>query len=257
MKQKKKPMTRRVIAAMAAVVLLGLFAITTNIFTGNPISAYSARKHMEAYVEGTYPQMRLDLAKTEYNFKNRGYILRASDPNSPDTHFLVTRYPDGSIDDSYADYVVGGFNTIHRLGEEMTEEIELLLTDLFGSELSGQVFADLFGTEKNLSNPPALDIPYSRDLGLNATIYLNLEIPGLSLNDVATRIQKAHILISNEGYSVGSYRVEALDSETNTGYTVWVDVALINDELLTAMEVALESNVDSEQISVYSLRKDR
>lgn len=251
---KKRPVYRRVIAAAIAILLLGFMAFVTNSFIGNPVSSYFAKRQMKMYIENKYPDMGLVLSKTEYNFKYAGYTLRASKPDSLDTHFMVIRRSDGTIHDDYENYVLSGFNTMVRLGSEMTEEIAPLLKESFGSELVGRCNADLFGRNKDLSKAPPLDTPFNRDMELNAVIYLDFDIKEPSLEDTANKIQKANELLKKEGFSVGGYIVEALNRETKKGYMINVDVALIDENLANTMEKALDSKTYDERISVSSMK---
>jgi len=148
--EKKRPMYLRVMAAITAMIIIGLIAFITNAFTGNPISAHFAKKKLVSYATKKYPNMKLSFSKAEYSFKDGGYTIKASDSNSTDTHFMVTRRSDGYIYDGYENYVLGGFNTLDRLGKEMTKDMEPFLKDLFKNELSGRLFADCMGDKKNL-----------------------------------------------------------------------------------------------------------
>lgn len=253
--EKKRPMYRRVIAVIIAMVLIGLIAFITNAFTGNPISAYFAKRQLVNYAEEKYPHMNLNFSKAEYNFKYSGYTLNASDPVSPDMHFMVTRRSDGFIFDGYENYVLGGFNTLDRLGKEMTKDMEPLLKEMFKNELSGRLFADCIGDKKNLEKAaPPLNTPYNRSMKLNATIYMDLDLKNSTIEEISYRIQKADELLNKEGFSVGGYIVEALNKETKKGYMVRVDAELINANLTEAMKKALDSENYDEKISVNSMK---
>lgn len=250
---KKRPAYRRIIAGIIAIVLTGMITFIVNSFTGNPISAYLAEKQMAKYVMKEYPDMGLNLSKARYNFKYAGYILQASMPGSPDTHFRVIRRSDGHIYDDYEDYVLGGFNTIDRIGREMTQEIEPLLNDLFGNELSGRCFANFFGEDKDLAKAPPLDTPFDRNMDLNATIYLDFDIKNPTLEDIAGKLQWADGLLKKEGFSVGGYIVEALNREAKTGYMVRVDAEMIDGNLAEAMKNALDAKAHDDRLSVSSI----
>lgn len=251
--EKKRPMYRRVVAAIIAMVLIGLIVFITNAFTGNPISAHFAKKQLVSYANKKYPNMKLNFSKAEYNFKDSGYSLKASDLNSIDTHFIVTRRSDGLIYDGYENYVLGGFNTLDRLGKEMTKDMEPLLKDLFKNEMSGRLFADCMGDKKNLEKiAPPLDTPYSRAMKLNATIFIDFDLKNPTLEEISYRIQKADELLKKEGFSVGGYIVEALNRDTKKGYMVRVDAEMINTNLPEAMKNALDSKNYDEKISVSS-----
>lgn len=199
--RKKRPVYFRVMAAIIAMILIGLIAFITNAFTGNPISAYFAKKQLVSYAKEKYPHMNLNFSKAEYNFKYSGYTLNASDPVSPDTHFMVTRRSDGFIFDSYENYVLGGFNTLDRLGKEMTKDMEPLLKELFKNELSGRLFADCIGDKKNLEKgAPPLDTPYNRAMKLNATIYMDFHLNNPTIEEISHRIQKTDELLKKKAF---------------------------------------------------------
>jgi len=251
---KKRPMYRRVIAAVLALAILGFGAFITDSFVGNPISGYFAGKKMEKYVKDKYPDMNLTLSKTIYNFKLSGYTLQASMPGSPDTHFTVICRKAGRISDGYKDYVLSGFNTLDRLGREMAEEIKPLLDDLFGDQLSDRLFVDCFGKNKDLAVAPPPDTPFNRNMKLDAMIYLNFDIENPTLEDIAQKIQKAHGLLQKEGFSIGGYMIEAINRETKKGYMARVDTEMIDGDLAKAMKNVLDSNNPDDRLYVISMK---
>lgn len=254
MMKKKRPMYRRIMAMMLAIVLVGILLFITNSLTGNPISAHFAGREMRKYVKEKYPDMNLNFTKAKYNFKYAGYTLDTIDPHSPDTHFMVVRRSDGYIHDGYENYVLSGFNTLDRLGKEMTQEIEPLLKNLFGSELSGRCFADCFGENKDLTKAPALDTPFNRDMELNASIFLDFDIENPTLEDIAEKLKKADRLLKSEGFSVGEYIIQALNRNTKTGYMVQVEREMIQENLLEAMKNACNNDEYNDRLSVYSMK---
>ncbi len=254
MVEKKKPIIARVIAATVALALIGLIAFVANSFTGNPISAYFAGRQMTEYVRQTYPDMNLTLSKATYSFKMNDYSLRASSPTSPDTTFRVMRWSSGKIVDDYQSFVLEGFNTVDRLGREMTKEITPLLKTLFGDQLRGRCFADLFGERKEFPKLP-LDTPFSRDLELPATIYMDFEVQNPTLADAAAKLQKADALMKNEGFTVSAYIVELLRPDTKQGYSIQVDASLVNDGLAKALEGVLDSKDYNEKLWARSMGK--
>lgn len=254
--RKKRPVYFRVMAAIIAMILIGLIAFITNAFTGNPISAYFAKKQLVSYAKEKYPHMNLNFSKAEYNFKDTGYSIEASVPDSPDMHFKVTRRGDGYIYDGYENYVLGGFNTLDRLGKEMTKDMEPLLKELFKNELSGRLFADCIGGKKNLeTGAPPLNTPYNRALDLNATIYMDFHLKNPTIEEISHRIQKADELLKKEGFSVGGYIVEALNKETKKGYMVRVYADIINEKFPEVMKNAFDNNNNSEGVSITAVGK--
>jgi len=254
MLKKKRPLHLRMAAGILAMLLISIIAFLTNLFIGNPISAFFAGQKMKKYVVEKYPDMDLGFTKTQYNFKFTAYTLRAINPDSPDTHFMVIYESDGSIYDNYEDYVLSGFNTLDRLGEEMTLEIEPLLKDLFGSELVGRCFADCFGKNKDLTKAPPLDTPFNRNMVLNASIFLDFAVEEPSLEYIATQLIRADELLTKEGFSVGEYIVEALNPKTKKGYSLQVDRKMIDEHLPKAMEDMLNSEEYDERLSVYRMK---
>ncbi|SHI55235.1 hypothetical protein SAMN05444401_0978 [Clostridium amylolyticum] len=254
--RKKRPVYLRVMAGITAIIIIGVIAFITNAFTGNPISAHFAKKHMISYATKKYPDMDLSFSKTEYNFKTGGYTIKASNANSIDTHFMVNRRSDGYIYDGYENYVLGGFNTLDRLGKEMTKDMEPLLKELFKNELSGRLFADCIGDKKNLEKgAPPLNTPYNRVMKLNATIYMDFDLKNPTIEEISDRIQKADKLLKKEGFSVGGYVVEALNRDTKKGYMVTVYADIINEKFPEVMKNAFDNNNNSEGVSITAVGK--
>ena len=118
---------KKVIAAAAALLLIGLIATFASSFMGNPISGWLANRAAKDYVAQTYPHLNLTLDKAFYNFKFSEYIVHAACPTSIDTQFALYFNSKGQfVRDDYETYVLGGFNTWQRLDTQyraMTDSI--------------------------------------------------------------------------------------------------------------------------------------
>ncbi|WP_160317233.1 hypothetical protein [Oxobacter pfennigii] len=56
--------------------------------------------------------------------------------------------------DNYEDYVLSGYGTLDRLGEEMPQEIVPVLNVLFGDEFKGRCSGSFVDEHKEMQNIP-------------------------------------------------------------------------------------------------------
>lgn len=254
MENRNRPIFKRVVAGLAAITLLALVVSITNSFTGNPVSAKLAEKEISNYIKEKYSNMNLKLSKASYNFKNSGYTLTASSTESSDTHFNVTKTRGGRIYDDYESYVLGGYNTFDRFGKETTKLIEPLLKKEFGDELSGRLFVDCFADKKEVKGIYPLDMPYSKDLKLNATVFIDFTMKNPDVEDLANKLQKVDKLLKQEGFSIGGYIGDVKSAGSKKGYFYQVKADKINDKLNENLKTALDKGTYDSDVSISVMK---
>lgn len=115
----------KIIAGIAAFILIGGLLFFANALVGNPISKFLANKSAKEYIEENYQDMELEVGDATYNFKNGNYYVNVNSPTSIDTHFSLDISQSGDITyDSYEDYVLDKFNTWERINEEYMVMVE-------------------------------------------------------------------------------------------------------------------------------------
>lgn len=231
---KSKPL--KIVAVTIGLVALGSIAFVSNVFLGNPISAYLAENAIKDYVATTYPDLDLKISKAHYNFKSTDYMAYAQSKSSPDTHFSIY-YEKGEItQDHFQDYVAGKFNTLLRLEEECTKEIIPLLEKIQGLDAQASLVQISKDTFKNTPNDLIiLDMPYEKSLPLEMTLYLQSKDALPSLKNATKMLTETHQVLQEAGYDF-----------------FWYDLVLSGDgELLEILNVTasdIESNILEERL---------
>ena len=115
----KKLNIKKLLALVAAVVLLIGVLWVTDLFTGYPVSHFRVKHAAEDYLEETYPGMELTLSKPERQLKLGGFTMEAGSPDDPLLHFRLQFWTDGTLAyDSYEDDVVNKGNIFNFLNDE-------------------------------------------------------------------------------------------------------------------------------------------
>lgn len=97
----------KILAGIAAFVLIGVILWFANGLLGNPISKALANNTAKKYVAENYSNMKLDISEVSYSFKDGEYYANIKSPTSKDTYFTISISPLGKIGyDSYEDNVV-------------------------------------------------------------------------------------------------------------------------------------------------------
>ena len=123
----------KILAAVAALVLIAVLFLLTDSFVGNPVSAWIAARKIETYTAQTYPNMDLTVGKATYNFKNGEYFCMLQSSTSKDTAFSIG-YKSGKLNDRYQSEVANRFTTYRRLSDELNKNIERIIAEEFPYE---------------------------------------------------------------------------------------------------------------------------
>jgi len=251
----RKNIKSRIAAATAAFILIAGLLSIANEFMGNPVSAYFATKDIQRYVEEKYPEFNLKVEKVKYN-KFAVYSSNIVSPTEPDLHFQVIRRRDKTIYDSYEGDVLLGYNTHRRFSQELTEEIETLLTAKYGEKLGGRCsaqFDTMSFNELFRKGVVKLNQPYSKDFQCSIRMFVNLKIDPATPENIAQHIIEVNSFLEEQGYSVDTLLGVYTDN-TKEGYSVSVDKDYIEEEnLAKRIQKAIDdrNSVHWEKISVY------
>lgn len=240
----------KILAAIAAALLIGGILFITNAFVGNPLSAMRANKAIGQYVSQKYSHLNLEIGKVSYDFKNTAYISRAKSKTSIDTNFAVY-YRDGRIErDDYESYVLGMFNTLDRLSHEYSLIAKNIAAEELGYENNTTMVMFDKGDYENANDIVELDMKFDRKLPLHAEVTIRLDLENHSLESIAEVLTKAHEAFKANDCNFDKY---GLYTE-NDGVFVMVNgvtpAHIESGELLSLLEKA-KGNEGMSEISVF------
>lgn len=241
--------TLKILAGIAAILLIGVLLFVTSAFVGNPITAKRADKAIERYLEENYSFLDLQVEKARYNFKDGSYMARAKSKTNRDTHFPIY-YRDGKIlRDDYDTYVLGRFNTLQRLSEEYSAVAKALVAKELGYENNTMVMYDK-SEYNNVKDILKLGMEFDTSLPLQAEVTLSLDLPDNSLESISKVLTDVHHVFVAHGCHFSKYSLYA----ENDGMLVMVnDVSPEDIEGGRLLEMLAEArdNENVTGISVY------
>lgn len=231
----KKPL--KVLAGLAALLLIGGILYVTNAFIGNPLSALLADKAIKQYVEQNYAALELEVEKSEYGFKTGSYIARTESKTSPDTKFAIY-YRRGAIRDDYQEYVLGMLNTLNRLSDEYSAIVQrIVATELHFTDNTSYVLYDIDAAPTS-QDILALDMEFNKDLPIPSVVTIQLAGEDYSLAKIAAILEEAHQAFLAKGYIFNKY---GFLTEIEGKLLMVLDVtptAIESGELVTLLENA-------------------
>lgn len=116
-----KKKTLKIIAGIAAVLILIGLAWFANALVGNPLSKLLAQNTAEKHLAENYPGTDYYIERVSYNFKDGNYHAFIKSPSSIDTEFSLYITMLGKLRLDTYDDVQNGFNTARRLEQEYRE----------------------------------------------------------------------------------------------------------------------------------------
>lgn len=123
---KKKAL--KIIAAVAAIIILLSILWLASAFLGNPISKYIAANTAEKYIEKNFPETNYYVERVGYNFKDGAYYAHIKLPESVDSDFSLCITMTGKLKyDDYKSRVQDKGNTANRLNQAYMELVDTVL----------------------------------------------------------------------------------------------------------------------------------
>ena len=117
----------KVIALLAALVLIIGIGWVANGLVGNPISKALVQHRAQQRLEAVYSDESLYIERISFSFKDGKYHVFVKSDSSMDSHFTISYDMLGRMHyDSYEDYVLSGWNTADRVTtayREMCDEV--------------------------------------------------------------------------------------------------------------------------------------
>lgn len=235
-----KTKTKRILALVAALLLIGFLLIFLNGTVGNPISKAMAKSAAQEYVDDRYDDLQLELKDVVYNFKFSEYLVRYQSAASQDTAFAV--YVDSFghvIRDDYESEVLSLITTYRRLDGEL----RALGRELFRAEFAEQDI-DIAHLSGNLSDPRpfteylTLDMPldpHHPPFGVQAALWIFDE--DVSYERMAELLLRMRKVCAEAEIPVTEYDVRIEWGEDDARNSLWlydIPADLLNAEDLPA-----------------------
>ena len=123
-----KKKSYRIIALIAALLLMAGLGWFANAFVGNPISKMLVKNTAEEYVAKTYAGTDYYIDEIYYSFKDGKYYVDVKSPGSIDSEFSLSLNMNGTLRwDNYEYCVLGKQNTADRLYMEYRKLVDTVM----------------------------------------------------------------------------------------------------------------------------------
>lgn len=200
----------RIFSAIGALVLIIILLFLTMSFTGNPISKVLATRSADKYIEENYPDLNLQRKEAVFEFKLGNYVVEYYQENSKDFHFgIEADYLGRIIYDGYEEMILGKWNTMGRLEEELNSYVERLVRDNLAYDYNMVVVNILENLDdEEISSQFELDEVFQFD-NLPLTTHLNLYIyeEDRSLERISEILFQLDDLMEAEGMDIYMYSI--------------------------------------------------
>lgn len=199
----------KIIAAIAAFVLMIGLLLFANAWVGNPISKLIATNSAEKYVAEKYSDIDLAVEKTVYNFKFSSYVVFFRSPASYDTAFSV--YLDSlgkTIRDDYEYEVANNFTTWRRLDSELREIGDKLMRENLKYNVTHAIFSSVDVETDDFTNLLTKDMKldiHNPPFGIDASITIN--DPDVSYEKMAEVMRAVAELCADENIPIAEYSI--------------------------------------------------
>lgn len=129
---------KKILAVVTCVLLCVLLFIFFNSWIGNPVSGSLAKKAAKQYIDTKYRDLKLQIKRSNYNFKESAYCVFVQSTESEDTAFMVYVNQYGTVmRDDYEYEVANNFTTWRRLDEEMRELAKVIVGERLEYDIEG------------------------------------------------------------------------------------------------------------------------
>jgi hypothetical protein len=206
-------LTLKLFAVIVAILLIGGILLIGNAFLGNPISASTADRAIEKYVENHYPLLDLKVEKAHYNLKIGEYMAMAQSGKSIDTKFAIYTRGDQIIRDNYQNYVLSGFNTRLRLSQEYSSLVKTLISTEPG--LSNNTSIVWYFEEP--SDVFKLDMKFDKSLPIKVKVTVRYDLTDKSTEGIARILTDVHKVFVSNNCNFAEY---GLFAENDEGYVM-------------------------------------
>ena len=166
----------KIMAFVAALVLIIGVGVLVNGLVGNPISKMLAERTAKKHLEETYKDKDYYIERVSFSFKTTSYYAYVESPSSKDSSFTLTIGMDGKLLlDSYESQVLERWNTAERIDEEYRNAVKTVLQSLGFPEESCMGYGRIEFIPKQYAKEP--DVPeyaiITDDLELDALYDVN------------------------------------------------------------------------------------
>ncbi len=217
---KKTKLILKILAAVAALMIIGFIFLLYNAFNGNFISGMYYKAKVDKYIAETYPDKNYTVSDYSYDFKTGNYYFAVTDPDSEDGCFRAY-YSDyeGKVVDTYGE-VLNLSNTLLRLEHEFREIDPLIEKHLDTKEkvINGEFISGEFGYAtcmigdcdyEYLKDKLYLDMPADpQNMPLPTEVVLVLNSDG---NESLRRIREMAAELKQLGYRIDYYDFSTSD----------------------------------------------
>ena len=240
----KKVNTLKILAGLAAIILIMGILFITNAFVGNPISQMLATRSIKKYVDKNYSSLDLKVDKAVYNFKDSAYSARAKSQTSVDTHFLVY-YRDGKVQrDDYESYVLSGFNTIQRFQEEYSSIAKSLISKELGFEGNTTMVSYEKEEYEKANEILKLDAKFEKDIPMKAEVFLRFNLKDSSMENIARIFKDAHKIFLENGCKFNKYNLYGESGESYIMINEVTPAHIESGELESLLEKARDTETE-------------
>lgn len=247
--KQRKTLALRILAGVMAFLLIFTILSLANAFVGNPVSVAMANKEAQRYIDNWYSFLNVQLDKAVYNFKFSEYIVKARSRDNVDVHFNLY-YKNGEIvRDDYASYVLSGFNTLERLGQEYSAQVTPVLQKYASFPINEvRIEYDRELLDK-ASNPFTPGTPFDKNLPIETQLVVYTDIEERTVENITKILTEVHKILEEKEYPISQFGIFA----ENDGGLVMVHYVTAEDiesgELKERLQAALD-NLEQHTISV-------
>ena len=118
----------KILALIAALVIVVGLCVFANALVGNPVSKWLATRTAEKHLEEVYGDMDFEIERVGFSFKDTDYYVHIKSPSSEDSSFSLQIDMLGNLkSDTYESRVLFGGNTVDRLYREYRALVDEVL----------------------------------------------------------------------------------------------------------------------------------
>lgn len=255
----KKRIGLKIGAFILAVILIGLIGSLANAFLGNPVSASLASKAAKDYLEENYSHLDLALERPVYNFKFNEYMVKAWSKTSIDTWFNIYYRKGEIIRDDYESHVLGKFNTLYRLENELNLQITPIVASVPELQEGGaHALVEKWEYEQQ-DEAIQLDMTYDQSLPIDYSLIINAPLKDEPMESATAILENTHKALVTKGYHFTTYNLYLNNDEVLLNVIHASPEDIESSELIQRLESALnqpEEEIDKKELDEKAPLKD-